>query len=1063
MKIGHISDIHWRSLTRHEEYVFVFKRLMEQMRREAVDVVVCTGDIYHTKTQNISPEFIEKLAWMITTISDELPLYMILGNHDGNLNNADRQDAISPINKLLNRNNVHLLKASCSYPMEEDPRFVLGVFSPFDKEGWDKVKPQQGNVNIALFHGSVHGCVMDNGYQLPETEAKTSLFDGWDFALLGDIHKQQFLGVKEDYDGIQKPWIGYPGSLIQQSHGEGLEKGWLLWDIRSNKDWDVEFKQIENPWKFMDVEWQGNVSDTLGKLSEQVSDSDLQELRLRAVVNEGEVSRVVRDLFVKSAKTLYPISGVSFKRVKSKTPQTAPGTEAETPSNLRTDPKAFTTLLEQYFKKVGVTLDPAQVEAINNLGSGYLKAAIESEPSTGRGTEWTVTKLEFDNLYTYGKGNSVGLEHKSGIIGIDGPNQVGKSSIIGALMFALYGISDRGPIKTSYIINNSSKAGSAKVEIMVANGIRYLFERTATKASKKGQVDEEKANSTLAITKLFPSGAVEEIKVTEDSIIDSEKVIRETIGQPQDLLLTSFATQGNLGQLITLGPTDRKTFLNKALDFDLIEKVSKLVAVDATALAAKTKGISAEDIQVVIAQTKGKIALCEKVIEQINIEVSINDQALLEEKVWYEGHKAKLNQLRSEEQKRNGLQQEVRKLQQQLLTAKASLQRTASELEQRTSELEQAELEVATFSNLSSLTKELSDVSGKETTLKLSSAEVSRDVAESRKGLKVLSDVPCGTDLQSVCKFVSGAKKDAERLPELEARSAEISQKLNEISNSLAKLTQTINQGNTLQRRRDALQKQVSDLENSHSRLEESVGANTKTLRATEESLNGLCAVDTKDLLEAQNRGVILNDLQDHQKTLSADLLKEVSQKAANQTRLSSLVKELEEVVNTKEQMKLFELLQSAVSKNGIPAMVLETQLPLVNDHINNVLSGVVDFKVYLRTTVGSNSLDIILRDGDTERVIEVCCGMEQTIAAIAIRVALLGITTLPKPDFFILDEPFGPLDSGNLAICANLLSSLKDRFKMILMVTHLQPMKEIMDDVMEVTSTKNVSLVKYN
>lgn len=1062
MKIGQISDIHWRSLTRHEEYVFVFQRLMEQMRKERVDAVVCTGDIYHTKTQNISPEFIEKLAWMITTISDEIPLYMILGNHDGNLNNADRQDAISPINKLLNRNNVHLLKASCSYPMKEDPRFVLGAFSPFDKEGWDTVKPWQGCVNIALFHGSVHGCVMDNGYQLPETEAKTSLFNGWDFALLGDIHKQQFLGAREDYDGIEKPWIGYPGSLIQQSHGEGLEKGWLLWDIRSNEDWDVEFKQIENPWKFMDVEWQGNVSDTLGKLSNQIGSSNLKELRLRAVINEGEVPRVVRDLFVKSAKTLYPISGVSFKKTKSKNQQ-ATTVEAEAPSNLRTDPKAFTTLLEQYFKKVGVTLDPTQVEAINKLGSSYLKAAIESEPPTGRGTEWTVTKLEFDNLYTYGKQNSINLEHKSGIIGIDGPNQVGKSSILGALMFALYGTSDRGPIKTSYIINNNSKAGSAKVEIMIANGIRYLFERTATKASKKGQVDEEKATSTLAITKLFPSGVTEEIKVTEDSIIDSEKVIREIIGQPQDLLLTSFATQGNLGQLIALGPTDRKTFLNKALDFDLIEKVNKLVAADAALLAAKTKGISAEDIQVVISQTKNKIALCEKVIEQINNEIAINDLALLEEKVWYEGHKAKLTQLRSEEQRRNGLEQEVRKLRQQLLTAKASLQRIAFELEEKYSELEQAELEVAAFTNLSNLTKELAEVSRKETALKVSSAEVSRDVTESRKGLKVLNEVPCGTDLQSVCKFVSGAKKNAERLPELEARSVELSDKLAEINTSLTKLTQTINQGNALLKKRDALQKQVSDLENSHSRLEESVGANTKTLQITEESLNGLCVVDTKELLEAQKREVILRELQEHQKTLSTDLLKEVSQKAANQTKLSSLTKELEEVVNTKEQMKLFELLQSAVSKNGIPAMVLETQLPLVNDHINNVLSGVADFKVYLKTTVGSNSLDIILKDGDTERVIEVCCGMEQTIAAIAIRVALLGITTLPKPDFFILDEPFGPLDSGNLAICANLLSSLKDRFKMILMVTHLQPMKEIMDDVMEVTSTKNVSLVKYN
>ena len=62
---------------------------------------------------------------------------------------------------------------------------------------------------------------------MPEIN-KSSIFDNFDFAFLGDIHKtNQIL----DEEGK----VRYPGSLVQQNFGESNDKGYLVWDIE-NKD-----------------------------------------------------------------------------------------------------------------------------------------------------------------------------------------------------------------------------------------------------------------------------------------------------------------------------------------------------------------------------------------------------------------------------------------------------------------------------------------------------------------------------------------------------------------------------------------------------------------------------------------------------------------------------------------------------------------------------------------------------------------------------------------------------------------------------------------------------------
>ena len=54
MKIVHIADVHWRGLSRHEEYVLVFNKIFKKLKKIKPDIIYIGGDIVHSKTQGIS-------------------------------------------------------------------------------------------------------------------------------------------------------------------------------------------------------------------------------------------------------------------------------------------------------------------------------------------------------------------------------------------------------------------------------------------------------------------------------------------------------------------------------------------------------------------------------------------------------------------------------------------------------------------------------------------------------------------------------------------------------------------------------------------------------------------------------------------------------------------------------------------------------------------------------------------------------------------------------------------------------------------------------------------------
>ena len=194
VKIAHIADVHYRGLQRHDEYRTVFAAFAESAKAAQVDHIFVAGDIFHTKTMGISPEYIEEMCWWVETLADIAHLHLMLGNHDGNLVNLSRQDAITPIIRALKNPRVHLYKESGVYSFA--PGFNWCIFSLFDEANWDKVKPVPGDVNIACYHGPVAGAKTESDWEI-EGGLDLEFFENYDFCLLGDIHRLQYLAYRE--------------------------------------------------------------------------------------------------------------------------------------------------------------------------------------------------------------------------------------------------------------------------------------------------------------------------------------------------------------------------------------------------------------------------------------------------------------------------------------------------------------------------------------------------------------------------------------------------------------------------------------------------------------------------------------------------------------------------------------------------------------------------------------------------------------------------------------------------------------------------------------------------
>ena len=125
---------------------------------------------------------------------------------------------------------------------------------------------------------------------------------------------------------------------------------------------------------------------------------------------------------------------------------------------------------------------------------------------------------------------------------------------------------------------------------------------------------------------------------------------------------------------------------------------------------------------------------------------------------------------------------------------------------------------------------------------------------------------------------------------------------------------------------------------------------------------------------------------------------------ANTKAELNVVNKQKEDYDRINSKIRVFDLFIQATSKRGIPVQLLYSLLPKINAEITKILQGVVGFTVELEADLDSNAMDIYINYGDSRRIIELASGMEKMMASLAIRVALINVSSLTKTNMLIID-----------------------------------------------------------
>jgi DNA repair exonuclease SbcCD ATPase subunit len=959
-----------------------------------------------------------------------------LGNHDGNLKNSTREDAVTPIVTALNHPNLHLLKDSGEYNF--DNSLTFNVKSIFDRDNW--VEPtDESRINIGLYHGAVMGSRTGSGWAMEFGDDDISIFSKCDYAMLGDIHKPQIL----DPEGR----VQYAGSTVQQNFGESGKKGYKLWSIKDKNNFDVEHVGILSPRPFITI--------TLTQGGGLPDGAYIPRgCRLRLIATSSLPSNKIR-IVTEYCKTKYSPYSVSFvnKSEDSAIDSLMGSSKIENMRDLGVQER----WIKEYLKDFN--LEQEVMDEIMELNTKFNMEAERNE-QVSRNVIWNVKEMRFDNLFNYGTGNSVDFTKVSGIVGIFGKNYSGKSSIIDSLLFGLYNTTSKGERKNVHIINQNKDTASIKM-VFNAAGQEYKISRNLNKVNKtvrgKKTID---AKGDLDFTNLTINESC-----NGDSKTNTDANIRKVIGSIDDFMITSMASQLDSLSFIKEGSTKRKEILAKFLDLDLFDKKFKLAKAACSDISAIIKKMKAKNYS-------GQLVAKQEELEEIKEDIERQQDLCARFTSRYDELNTELAAIEEELNSRPTeiidikavkdlivlKNKDLSQASKDIVALKDLIQKNTEiigEIDRFLDSLSQDRLE--TLKNKWAIwTNEKNELS-----TRLKGKEVKHK--STSKKIHLLEGHEYDPNCKYCCenKFVKDANKAVKELPKINEDIQSLRSEIEDLDYKIENVG--------IQGIKDDLKK-ISDFRNKKHRMFSEIQQSKSKIEATEARIellkNEIASNEAKVEEYEDNRHVIenLSALLGEQRSVKSkageykgkmDRCNEKIQGyLIEQGSVQQFIKTIEEQKKEQEELErewiAYDLFMRCMHPNGIAYEVIKQKLPVINEEIQKCLANIVDFEVLFENN--GKSLDILIKHPQYEaRPLSMGSGAEKTIAAMAIRLALIQVTNLPRSTMFIMDEPATALDQEHMEGFIRLLEMIKTKFKIVLVISHLDALKDCVDMTIDI------------
>ena len=673
--------------------------------------------------------------------------------------------------------------------------------------------------------------------------------------------------------------------------------------------------------------------------------------------------------------------------------------------------------------------------------------------------------LHLKNIRSY---NDENITFPNGIVLLAGDIGAGKSTILLAIEFALFGIL-RGELSGSALLRHGAREGTVELAFEL-EGKQYTIGRTL----KRTKTSVEQA-----------AGYLIENELRQDlTAIELKSRVLGLLGYPSDLVTKSksliyrytvYTPQEDMKRIILEDTENRLMILRKVFDIDKYRRISDNAAMYAKLLRERKRTFEGQlsDEQLKKQQFAAKKKEAETVQKSsLDIQPRLNTakQAVVQQQTVLEQVEKERTKLTEHKATLDSAERELKTLAQAQQHAQTELNQLAKLQEMPKPTATPKEIE----QNILTRQKELQE---KEQSLRVHVAARADLLATKRISDETIQKIrtldQCPTCLQNVA--------DTHKHSIMHQESTKADKLLEQVAHTEQSISKQEQAKKSIQQEIDAFQKQNSALRESQVKhehyckeLERKKNAETRlaeltqTINAAEtrkkqatNALQANTAIETRHTAEKEK----LKTLQQQEKTVMIEHATLLERAKLLKETLLLLEQELKKKQQAREQLEKLSAMHQWVNEfftNTMTVMEKHVMTKIYHEFNSlfvNWFNGLIEDEV-LQARLDETFSPIMQQNG-YDTVVENLSGGEKTACALAYRLALNKVITALRSsvhtkDLLILDEPTDGFSSDQIDKMRDVLDQLQAR--QIIIVSHEAKIESLADHVVRIVKEEHAS-----
>jgi DNA repair exonuclease SbcCD ATPase subunit len=657
--------------------------------------------------------------------------------------------------------------------------------------------------------------------------------------------------------------------------------------------------------------------------------------------------------------------------------------------------------------------------------------------------KWFIKKIYFSNFLSYGENQVLDFEKCGGITVVesDPPNFGGKTVLtVDLLMFLFFNTTTKTQ-KAEEIFNRFTDKDKVSVrgEILI-DGDEYVVSRNIER--KKAKSGDWNVKTELDFLKKLPDGTYQNF--TGEQRRETEKFIKNSIGELDDFLMTILTTSSNLEELIDSKPTARGQVLSRFMGLEFLKKKEEAA-----------KEIYSEFSRGMLSNVyntenlKQEIENCKNTITELTTSNKTIEQEL-----------ADVNERlsRGQEYKDGLLNAKYSDIDKELLSLNpVSIKSDISQIEGECENIFEQIKKVFVVEPKHYYEEDKHDeVKKNYTDLNILKSHLSIQIESIDK---LTQSVSGGVKCEHCGIELINAELTKLRISEKENLVVQINKLAVEIAETETKektFTQLKKDFDEYEKNKLVKEKYEVSLEATKLKLER-VKDKLKKYEDSQEKIKKNLELDTQ-IVKAQIR---IDDLINIKRNKERELIQNQNQVDNNNTKISRNTEIIEQISKEFEKEKIYKLYVELYGKNGISKIIMRTMMPVINQELQRLLQDSCYFNLEIKIN-DKNEVEFMMIDNSTgiEKLMASGSGYERTVASMALRAVLSKICSLPKPNVIVWDEVFGKISNENLEMVGEFFMKIKDYFEKIFVITHNPLVSNWSDNIVKIEKRENVSRV---